>query len=88
MFVVAQVSSRNTSLVISSSAVSAAHAARASAMSARSCSAARSRFFERQPELGQGFPHHRMAGRDPVLAHHPRPQLRDRRVRPLGHPRP
>ena len=88
MLVVVQVSSRNTSLVTSSSAISAVQAARDSTISGRSCSAARSRFFERQAQLGQGFPHRRMADRDPVLACHPRPQLCDRGVRLFGHPRP
>ena len=88
MLAVVQISSRNTSFVTSGSAISASQAARASTMSARSCSAARRRFLERQAQSGQGLPHRRVADRAPVLACHPRPQLRDRRVRLFGHPRP
>jgi hypothetical protein len=86
MLVVAQVSSRNTSLRLSSFGMRAIHAARASTISARSCSAARRRFFERQAEFGQGLPHHRMAHRNAVRGFYPGSQLGNRRVLLLGQP--
>ena len=56
MFVVAQVSSRKISREASSFGCRLLQAARASAMSGRSCSAARRRFFQRQTPAGAASP--------------------------------
>jgi hypothetical protein len=88
MFVAAQVSSRKTSLCASSFGRRAAQAARASATSARSCSAARRRFFARQAQPGQRRPHDRMADRNAVGRGQPSPQFGHRGVRLGRHPRP
>src|SRR3954470_17406013 len=58
MFVLAHVSSMNTSRAGSRAAIASAHSSRFAFTSGRSCSAARRTFFERQPEpveaRGQG----------------------------------
>ena len=85
MFVLVQVSSMKISLPASSVGWFSRHSARALATSGRSCSAARSDFFERQAKQLQRVPDQPDARCDLVRRQQPRPQFRDRgdlRVRP------